>query len=386
MATTNKPKKIVIVSEESVLNDNYKCGIGEVVDTLLWQLRQWFTVMLITPGKFRSMPAILGNVTVCTGTTGEDFYAEAADYIDAFEPDVVHNFDGDPSLIELLRKEDRPRMIYTFDRWEEVEGKCEVLAAYDCVTTVSEAYAAQVCATDSRAAALGITGVTNGIWSGYVRGNAERARAAFYKNCLKKEDDGKKLIVNMGRLSADKGIDTIIDAAEQAAQENAELVVWGAGDESYAEQLTALHDAGKIVFFPRLCKFEEMTQALRAADFYLMPSKKEACGLQAMKAARMGCVPIVTDVGGLGENFNSSNAVMITGSLIDAIKRAATMPQEEYDALRAAGMAGDWTWETRAQKWAQVYGLDIPEGKPYSPSLPTKAESVCPFAKKEGSA
>lgn len=386
MATTLN-KRIVIVSEESVLQGNYKCGIGEVVDTLIMQLRQWFSVTLITPGKSRSGGILTTNRTICLGTTGEEFYKEAAGLIDSIKPDVVHNFDGDPALIDLLPEEGRPRMIYTFDYWDEVEDKCETLRKYDCVTTVSESYAAQVCEADTQAAALGVIGVTNGIWSGYARGNAENARAAFYKSYLKKADDGKKLIVSMGRLTPEKGIDDILNAAQEIARENVQLVVWGDGDESYTEKLKQLDKAGTLVFFPKLCEFSEMCEAMHAADFYLMPSKKEACGLQAMKAARMGCVPIVTDVGGLGENFDSGNAVMITGELIDAVRRAAEMQPEEYNTLRAAGMAGEWTWETRAKKWAEVYGLEMPEPTPYTmqTAVPIKPSGGCPFATKEGS-
>ena len=65
----------------------------------------------------------------------------------------------------------------------------------------------------------------------------------------------------------------------------------------------ATYEAGVLTYYRRMCGYAEMMYALRGADFYLMPSRSEVCGLQAMKAARMGCVPILAPVGGMGENF-----------------------------------------------------------------------------------
>lgn len=45
-------------------------------------------------------------------------------------------------------------------------------------------------------------------------------------------------------------------------------------------------------------------QLIAAADFLLMPSRFEPCGLVAMCAVRYGTVPIVTATGGLADLVN----------------------------------------------------------------------------------
>ena len=50
-----------------------------------------------------------------------------------------------------------------------------------------------------------------------------------------------------------------------------------------------------------IAKFDERTAHLlmAAADYVIIPSRFEPCGLVAQSAARYGAVPIVTAVGGL---------------------------------------------------------------------------------------
>ena len=56
-----------------------------------------------------------------------------------------------------------------------------------------------------------------------------------------------------------------------------------------------------------ITQFSENTahQLIAAADFLLMPSRFEPCGLVAMCAMRYGTVPIVTATGGLADLVNN---------------------------------------------------------------------------------
>ena len=196
----------------------------------------------------------------------------------------------------------------------------------------------------------------------------------------------------------------MIADAEAIAAAGAELVVWGNGEAEYEESLKALHEAGTLHFFPRMCDYFEMMSALQAADFYLMPSRSEVCGLQPMKAARVGCVPIVTPVGGMAENFDESTAILITDGIADAVQRAVAMGEDEYAAMKERCQNGEWTWDTRILPWLDVYGLPTAPRettaatyslrKPADETASTfalrgnreveNASYPCPFAKKEG--
>lgn len=375
-------KHICIVSEESVFAHNYRCGVGEVVDTLAEALRQYYDVTVVTIGQSRG--GRLGGLV----TMGPDcdFYSEAAAYINDMKPDLVHNF-ARPDLIHMLTV-DCPKIL-TFDRWEEdVAGYLDLVPLYDHAATLSQAYAAEMVAAHPEAAGWPLLGITNGISGAYyfrangLFGDQLSARRKFYRR-EGREDTAKRLIVSMGRLKAIKGIDRLIREARAIAATGAELVVWGTGVSEYMQQLKQLHEEGVLIYHDHLCDWEEMMLALHAADFYLMPSASEVCGLQAMKAARVGCVPIVTPVGGLGENFDESTAIIIDGSIAEAVGRALALTEPEYNAMVDACMAGEWTWSTRVLPWVELYGL--PTAPKEQTQFPRKTASVkpIPFAKKE---
>ena len=377
-------KHIAIVSEESIYAGRYKCGIGEVVDCMAHALREYYDVTVVTIGTARG--GMTGRL-LTLGVDGAEFYDQAAELLHQMQPDLVHNF-GRPDFILQLQDLECPKVL-TFDRWEEdVTGYEDCVAKYDRVVTLSTAYAEEMKAAHPEAAQwplegliAGIAGdiyfVHNGIW-----GSDEGARMQFYR-MEDRADSGKKLIVCMGRLQPVKGTAELIAEAEAIAATGAELVVWGTGESAYEEQLQALNDAGVLHYRRRMCGYGEMMKALRAADFYLMPSRSEVCGLQPMKAARVGCVPIVTPVGGMAENFDDTTAIFITDGIAAAVQRAVDMTDAEYATMKAACEAGEWTWSTRILPWLEVYGL--PTAPKSEAQLPRKTAAVraCPFAKKE---
>lgn len=378
-------KHIVIVSEESVLAGHYKCGIGEVVDCMAEELRAYYDVTVITIGTGVS-GRIGGRITL--GVEGQEFLERAATHVNQICPDLVHNF-ASPALIDPLQV-DCPKVL-TFDRWEEDVAHClDAVAKYDHVTTLSTAYANEMIAAHPEAAQWPLKGILAGISGHYylpadsIWGGDDSNRAKLYRQ-LGQEDDGKKIIVGMGRLQPVKGIQDIIDSAQAIHDLGAELVIYGTGLAEYEEQLAALDAAGVLTYYRRMVGYGEMMTALRGADFYLMPSLSEVCGLQPMKAARMGCVPIVRPVGGLWENFDESTAIPITGTLTDAVAAALALSESEYAGMKAACEAGEWTWSTRIHPWIELYGLPTapPERKITQSISYTPAKPNPPFAKKE---
>lgn len=346
-------KHIVLVSEESYFAGKYHCGIGEVADTLVEALRKYYDVTLITVGTHAGGRA---GGTITVGLDGDEFTRRAAELCNELRPDLVHNLDGDPALVDLLTV-DCPT-VYTFDYWEDCCEQLDALRRYTHVTTVSEIYAESVVSWYPEAAELGVVGITNGISGDYFRHIPRIYTREGYYRQLGREDAGRKLIVSMGRLAPEKGVGQIIEEAEAIAATGAELVVYGTGDATFEAQLTALSEAGTLTYIPSLASYSTMMSAFHAADFFLMPSTVEACGLTPMKAARMGCVPIVRRVGGLAESFDDTNSVVITDSIAEAVRTAVGLSEDEYSALRTAGMETDWTWETRVLAWVELYGLE----------------------------
>lgn len=79
-----------------------------------------------------------------------------------------------------------------------------------------------------------------------------------------------------------------------------QVVLLGTGEGWMERALAALSSSfpGAAAGIP---KFDEFTAHLlmAAADYVIVPSRFEPCGLVAQSAARYGAIPIVTAVGGL---------------------------------------------------------------------------------------
>lgn len=121
------------------------------------------------------------------------------------------------------------------------------------------------------------------------------------------------------RLVEQKGYDiaaeSILKLAEEKKRPREEfpiIVLGGAGDERQFEILKKLKDeitrlnpkaAERIFVFRGYC--DEFAYALQlAADFYLMPSRFEPCGLTQMEAMAKATLPIAMSTGGLVDTIN----------------------------------------------------------------------------------
>jgi starch synthase len=112
------------------------------------------------------------------------------------------------------------------------------------------------------------------------------------------------LYVMQGRLTAQKGVDALVELLVRALKEQpqATFLIMAQGEKHYEERLIHVArettETGRFLF---INKFEESLAQLvfASGDFFLMPSEYEPCGLTDLKAQLMGTLPIVHRVGGL---------------------------------------------------------------------------------------
>jgi ADP-glucose type glycogen/starch synthase len=117
------------------------------------------------------------------------------------------------------------------------------------------------------------------------------------------------------RLYEQKGPELLLAIAEHCVREHdARIVVVANGSGDFVRKFMALATAshGRIAYRT----FDEAlsVRAMAAADFVLMPSRYEPCGLPQMEAPRFGTLPIVRLTGGLKDTVKPLDETGATGN------------------------------------------------------------------------
>ena len=265
----------------------------------------------------------------------------------------------------------------------------------DAITTVSDTYAEEIKTAFygegldglMRARAHDLRGIVNGI--DYEEFNPETDRyivnhynaVNFRKEKIKnkralqaevglEQNDKAMLIGVVSRLTDQKGFDLIAYVMDELCQDNIQLVVLGTGDEKYENMFRhydwKYHDRVSAQIYYS----NEMSHKIYAGcDAFLMPSLFEPCGLSQLMALRYGTVPIVRETGGLkdtvepyneyeskgtGFSFANYNAHEMLGS-IQYAKYVYYNKKREWNKIIDRGMAKDFSWNTSAQKYQELY-------------------------------
>lgn len=175
------------------------------------------------------------------------------------------------------------------------------------------------------------------------------------------------LFVFIGRLVGEKGADLlpyIFDTALKSKKMS--LVMLGSGDTNVENQLDALKQT-YIGYYNNFIGYDEkLAHILYAgADFILMPSRVEPCGLNQMYALRYGTVPIVNSVGGLKDTvidvedsgFGIRHSGPTVHEVVKAIGRGISFYEqtEYFKKNRNLIMQIDHSWDVSAQSYINLY-------------------------------
>lgn len=344
-------------------------------------------------------------------------------------PDIIHCNDWQTGLIPLYLKDfyrDRPNfrktatvltvhnlgyqglfnkldLRYTGLGWEyftvdriEFHDMLNYLKAglvyADLVNTVSLTYAREVLTAEygfgldgllrSRKAAL--YGITNGIDYEEFDPSRDRLLPARYsrdsldnrgvcRRSLREQaglDNKERPVIGVvGRFAAQKGLDLIAGAVDALVRMGVDLVILGKGEEYYHKLLAGL--AGK---YPGRVSVtigfrEDYARLIYAgADFFLMPSRYEPCGLGQLIALRYGSIPIARRTGGLADTIRDYDPRTRQGTgflfetyavdaLLASVRRALDVyrsPERFRDVLRDA-MSENHSWERAAGRYLLLY-------------------------------
>jgi len=173
----------------------------------------------------------------------------------------------------------------------------------------------------------------------------------------------------IGRLALEKGAEFIAGIIDTwlTNNKNANFIILGTGDKSIEATLMNVAQRYPHNVACMLAYNEAMSHKIYAgADFLLMPSRVEPCGLNQMFAMRYGTLPIVRSTGGLADSvrdISEDGGVgirfndMIFDQMVHAVWRAYDMYQysDFKNACVKKAMALDYSWDSSAQRYKDIY-------------------------------
>ncbi|XP_019431273.1 PREDICTED: granule-bound starch synthase 1, chloroplastic/amyloplastic-like [Lupinus angustifolius] len=288
----------------------------------------------------------------------------------------------------------------------------------DRVLTVSPYYAKELVSGEERGVELdniiratGITGIINGMdnreWSPvtdrYIDVHYDATTVTEAKFLLKEAlqaevglpvDRDIPVIGFIGRLEEQKGSDILVEAIPEFIDQNVQIIVLGTGKKTMENQIKQLE-----VLYPEnargVAKFNgPLAHKINAgADFIVIPSRFEPCGLVQLHAMPYGTVPIVSSTGGLVDTVKEGFTGFHTGAfnveceavdpddvdkLATTIKRALlTYGTHALKEMIQNCMAQDFSWKGPAKQWEKVLlSLGVTGSEPG-----IDGEEIAPLAK-----
>jgi starch synthase len=176
----------------------------------------------------------------------------------------------------------------------------------------------------------------------------------------------------VSRLTPQKGLDLVLDAAAELVAGGGQLALLGSGDRDletgFAEAARQWHgNVGVEIGYD-----EALARLIIAgSDVMLVPSRFEPCGLTQLYALRYGTLPLVRRTGGLadtvvdaiparlrdktatGFSFEAASPEALVATLERAITAYAN--RASWRQMMRQAMTRDFSWARSAQQYAALY-------------------------------
>lgn len=253
----------------------------------------------------------------------------------------------------------------------------------DAVNTVSETYSKEILTKEYGEGLEDVLnlrkdklfGIINGIDEEVWRVSDILEKKECYKNELLKfldfENRDVPIFGLISRLVDQKGFDILLKCIEDFLSMDVLFVLLGTGDPRYHSEIEKIGTRYKNKISINIRFDEELAMKIyRGADFFLMPSRFEPCGLGQMISLINGTIPIVRKTGGLADTVkdfeedkeNGNGIVFVEYSereLLKAIKRAFELykNKEMFNILRERGVKADFSWNRSALEYEKIYKL-----------------------------
>lgn len=177
------------------------------------------------------------------------------------------------------------------------------------------------------------------------------------------------LIAMISRIDAHKGINMIIDAADELFKENIQFVFLGQGDDTLKAKLQEISDKYPDKFKVKFSFDDNLAHLMEAgSDMFLIPSDYEPCGLNFMYSLSYGSLPIAHLSGALkdmaidyNQDNENGNSILFKEwnekSMLKAIKQGVELYQnkEVWMSLIERLLETNLKWGDNAKVYHDLY-------------------------------
>lgn len=189
---------------------------------------------------------------------------------------------------------------------------------------------------------------------------------------LNLKDENRALFVFIGRFTSQKGIDLLLDAINLFKTYDANFIFLGNGEDIYNHAFAQIKNKYENIHI-HIGYNEALARKIYAsADFLLMPSIFEPCGLNQMIAMRYAALPIVAKTGGLkdtvidftdvpnlnttlgvGISFDEHNLFWFNHAITKALSLYSNKPN--FEKISKHNMKIDNSWKNSANEYKKLY-------------------------------
>lgn len=289
-----------------------------------------------------------------------------------------------------------PQQFYD-PRYLEFFGQCNFLKAglvsADWISTVSPSYAAEImtpafgCGLDGllKERATRLSGILNGIdtiewdptsdhlltanFSSKELEGKQHCKLALQEKLQLSVDPQRPLFAMIARFVEQKGIDQVAALLPTLSATPAQWVFLGQGEKALEDRVKSLAARYPERVVAEFVFDEALAHQIEAgADFFLMPSRYEPCGLNQLYSLRYGTIPIVRAVGGLKDTVvdlrqhpDSGTGFVFSGSEIEGLAGSIHDALQLYrdtsllERVRRRGMERDLSWKQSVNAYKQLY-------------------------------
>ncbi|HEX5329444.1 glycogen/starch synthase [Sulfuricurvum sp.] len=309
---------------------------------------------------------------------------------------TIHNlaYQGvfESSILPRIGIDERYFTMEALEFYNQVNYMKAGIAYADVITTVSPTYAKEILTPEFGCGLEGflqfhkrkLHGILNGIDTDHFSPATDAALIECYTSAKGKKASKsdllkqlglkgvtKPLFVFIGRLAHQKGIDLLIETLPKMAELECTIAVLGEGGGAYGDALNAIAERYANVSVTSGYDEALSHRMYAAADFLVMPSLFEPCGLNQMIAFAYGAIPIVNRVGGLAdtvkklESFEEESAsgfgILLTSAtsraLLSAVKKGCELygDKKRFEMIVNHNMRCDYSWSKSAQEYLKLY-------------------------------